>query len=250
MNPEDDMPSEEIIDKRLTVNRFSETHWSQVLLAAQADSDQSQQAKEQLCATYWRPIYGFLRRTGKTRHDAEDLTQQFFVRLLNSNAFSQADPAKGRFRNFLLGALKHFLIDESRKASTQKRGGKINFTSIEFSDSEEEHLQQLDPGLSADQVYDRRWAATLLDLAFQRLRADFAAAGQLDRFEVLKSFLSEEADDGDYDRVSHQLGMTRKAVGVAVHRLRQRYQQLVRSEVADTLVDSGQVEEELRELFR
>lgn len=250
MNPENDMPSEEIIDKRVTVNRFSETHWSQVLLAGQGNADQSMKARELLCAKYWLPIYTFLRHKGHEHQDAQDLTQQFFVRLLESNAFSNADRTKGRFRSFLLGALKHFLADEARKASSQKRGGRITFTAIELTDANEWSLQKPDPSLTAEEVYDRRWAATVLDLAFQRLRADFAAADQLDRFEALKSFLSEEADDGDYDRVSHQLGITRKAVGVAVHRLRQRYQQLVRSEVADTLADSSQVEQELRELFR
>jgi RNA polymerase sigma factor (sigma-70 family) len=229
---------------------FAETRWSQILLAGQGSPRQSNKAKETLCVIYWSPIYSFLLRKGHTHHDAEDLTQQFFVRLLESDAFSNADRAKGRFRSFLLGALKHFLVDEARKTSTQKRGGKISFVPIGVSDSEQGRLLEPDPGLTPEQAYDRRWAATLLDLAFQRLREDFAEADQLNRFEALKSFLSEDAGAGDYDRVSRQLGITPKAVGMAVHRLRQRYRQLVRQEVADTLVDASDVEEELRDLFR
>lgn len=237
--------------KRSTVHHgpFAETRWSQILLVVQGDPQQSRKAREMLCAIYWSPIYSFLLRKGHTHHDAEDLTQQFFLRLLESDAFSHADRVKGRFRSFLLGALKHFLADEVRKASTQKRGGKISFIPIGVSDSEQSRLLEPAQELTPEEAYDRRWAATLLDLAFQRLRADFADADQLDRFEALKSFLSEDAAAGDYDRVSRQLGITTKAVGVAVHRLRQRYRQLVRQEVADTLVDSSQVEEELRDLF-
>lgn len=227
---------------------FTETRWSKVMLAGQRDSDLSRQALETLCARYWFPIYSFIRRKGSSPHDAEDLTQQFFMRLLESNAFSNADPSKGRFRSFLLGALKHFLADDNRKASSQKRGGKIVFTAFEIADEEGWHL--LDPSLTAEAAYDRRWATTVLDLAFQRLRADFEAADQLDRFEALKSFLSKEATSGDYAQVAGQLKLTPKAVGVAVHRLRHRYRELVRSEVADTLADPNQVEEELRELFR
>ena len=229
---------------------FAETRWSQILLAGQGSSHQSNKAKETLCTLYWSPIYSFLLRKGHTHHDAEDLTQAFFVRLLESDAFSNADKAKGRFRSFLLGAVKHFLTDEARKASTQKRGGKVSFVPIGISDSEQGRLLEPDPGLTPEESYNRRWAATLLDVAFQRLRADFTSAHQLDRFEAIKSFLSEDAAAGDYERVSRQLGITTKAVGVAVHRLRQRYRQLVRQEVADTLVDASDVEEELRDLFR
>jgi RNA polymerase sigma factor (sigma-70 family) len=228
---------------------FAETRWSKILLAGQGTSKESLKAQEELCATYWHPIYSFLRRKGHSPHDAEDLTQQFFVRILGSNVFSRADRSKGRFRGFLLGSLKHFLADEARKAATQKRRGDICMDRLDFSRAEERYSLEPDPGLTPEQVYDRRWAATLLDLAFQRLREDFAAAEQLDRFEVLKRFLSEEAASGDYQVPARQLRITTKGVSMAVQRLRQRYRQLVRMAVVDTLADAGDVDRELHELF-
>jgi RNA polymerase sigma factor (sigma-70 family) len=246
---DNDGPAGARIGRETTSAHFTETHWSQIVLAGRGNPDESMKAKELLCARYWPAIYTFLRRKGHEHHNAEDFTQQFFVRLLASDAFSNADRTKGRFRSFLLGALKHFLVDEARKASSQKRGGRLIVTPIELAAAEEWSLQEPDPNLTAEEAYDRRWAATILHLAFQRLRADFVAADQLDRFEVLKSFLSEEAGPGSYDRVGRELRMTPKAIGVAVSRLRQRYRQLVRREVADTLVDPEQTDQELRELF-
>jgi RNA polymerase sigma-70 factor (ECF subfamily) len=221
-----------------------------VLLAAHGSGENALKAQEVLCAAYWPPIYSFLRRKGYRPHDAEDLTQQFFARILGSNAFSRADRSKGRFRSFLLGSLKHFLVDEWRKTATLKRQGEIPAAMIDLSGAEEGYLQEPDPNLTPEQVYDRHWAATLLDLAFEKLRKDFVAAQQLDRFEILKTYLSEEAPRGEYKERAKLLGMTGNALRVAVARLRERYRQLVREVVADTLTDSKDVERELHELFR
>lgn len=229
---------------------FAETRWSQVRLAAEGAGEPALKAQEELCAAYWPPIYSFLRRKGHSPHDAEDLTQQFFMRILGSHVFSRADRSKGRFRSFLLGSLKHFLADEWRRASTQKRRGEFLATKVDFSGAEECYLQEPDPNLTPEQVYDRHWAATLLDLAYQKLREDFAAAHQLDRFEILKSYLSENPPRGEYKERAKQLGMTGTAMRVAVSRLRERYRQLVREIVADTLTDSKDVDQELHELFR
>ena len=218
-------------------------------MAAEGSSVQALKAREELCTAYWPPIYSFLRRKGHGPHDAEDLTQQFFVRILTSDAFSRADPAKGRFRSFLLGSLKHFLADEFRKKTTQKRRGEIPAVQVDLSGAEEIYGQQPDPSLTPEQAYDRHWADTLLDLAFQKLRAEFKTAQQLDRFEVLKSYLPEASASGEYEERARQLGMTTSALRVAVCRLRERYRQLVREVVADTLADSKDTNLELHDLF-
>jgi len=242
-------PGSSSAPRKSSSRQFTETRWSKVLLASQGESGLAMQAMDDLCATYWPPIYSFLRRKGYTSHDSEDLTQQFFVRLLSSNAFSRADPAKGRFRSFLLGSLKHFLVDEIRKASTRKRGAEISISGSEFEAAEKIYLQEPDRSLTPEQLYDRRWSETLLDLAFQRLRADYVDAHQQNRFKLLKSFLSEEPRSGEYERRGRELGMTSKAFAMAVSRMRQRYRQLVRSIVADTLAEADDIDSELHDLF-
>jgi len=228
---------------------FPATRWSNVALVAGADSARAQQALEQLCQSYWQPIYGFLRRKGFSPHEAEDLTQQFFLRLLLRNSVAKADRSKGRFRNFLLGALNHFLTDELRKRSAQKRGGPLLPFAADFADAEERYLREPDPNLTPEQMYDRRWAAALLQQTFEGLAAEFEAAGLRARFDQLKSFLASEPANGEYDRLASQMGMTTRAVGAAVYRMRQRYRQLVRNQVADTLADTHQIDAELAHLF-
>jgi len=228
---------------------FSETRWSRILLASSQDEKRSRKALEELCAIYWHPIYSYVRRRGYSAHDAEDLTQQWFAQLLEKKSFENADQSKGRFRNFLLGALNHFLISETRKASAQKRGGGRVISSAEIQAAEERYLEQPDPGLTPEQVFDRQWTGTLLQRAFSNLRAEFEEADQLPKFHLLKRFLGSATEAGDYDKVASELGMTSRAVGMAVHRLRDRYRELVRAEVADTVAASGDVEEEFRELF-
>src|SRR5262249_52064478 len=185
------------------------------MLAGEGDSAGAWQALEQLCQSYWQPIYGFLRRKGFAPHDAEDLTQQFFVRLLQRNSVANADRSKGRFRNFLLGALSHFLTDELRKSSAQKRGGTKMPFAANFAEAEERYLSEPDPNLTPEQMYDRRWAASLLQQAFESLGAEFEATGMRRRFDQLKSFLADQPAEGQYDRLAQELGMTTRAVGAA-----------------------------------
>jgi RNA polymerase sigma-70 factor (ECF subfamily) len=204
---------------------------------------------EQLCQSYWQPIYGFLRRKDLSPHDAEDLTQQFFLRLLKGDSMARADPSKGRFRTFLLGALQHFLADEFRKSSALKRGGPNLPLAVSFQDAEERYLEEPDPNLTPEQMYDRRWAAGLLQRAFESLASEFESAGMRARFDRFKAFLANEPARGEYERLGRELGMTTRAVGAAVYRMRQRFRQLVRGQVADTMAQSSEIDSELAQLF-
>ena len=228
---------------------FPDTRWSQVVLAGEGESAVSRQALEQLCQSYWQPIYGFLRRKGFSPPDAEDLTQQFFLRLLERDSVARADRSKGRFRTFLLGALQHFLADEYRKSSAQKRGGPNLPLAVNFQEAEERYLEEPDPNLTPDQMYDRRWAASLLQRSFESLSSEFESAGMRARFNLFKAFLANEPAEGEYERLGSELGMTTRAVGAAVYRMRKRYRQLVRGQVADTVAQATEIDLELAELF-
>ena len=219
------------------------------MLAGEGESAVSLQALEQLCQSYWQPIYGFLRRKGCAPHDAEDLTQQFFLRLLKGDSLARADRSKGRFRTFLLGALQHFLADEFRKSSAQKRGGPKLPLAVSFQEAEERYLEEPDPNLTPEQMYDRRWAAGLLQHAFESLLSEFESAGMRARFDRFKVLLANEPAEGEYERLASELGMTTRAVGAAVYRMRQRFRQLVRRQVADTVVQSSEIDAELAQLF-
>ena len=232
-------------------NDFTATHWTQIVLAAgQNGSAPAQEALEALCVRYWPAIYGFLRQKNHSPEDAADLAQSFFGHLLSENALARADRSKGRFRNFLLGALQRFLIDESRRNTAQKRGHGRVVLALDFSAVEERYLDEADPGLSAEQLYDRRWAATVLETAFEELQAEFRAADQIARFDYLKRFLSEEVGDGDYEAGAARLGITPKAVSSAVSRLRERYRELVQRNVLATVAGPEEIGPEFRELFR
>jgi RNA polymerase sigma-70 factor (ECF subfamily) len=232
-------------------DNFTATHWTQVAQAAERDgSVQAQQALEALCARYWPAIYGFLRRKSHGPEDAADLAQGFFASLLENNALARADRTKGRFRNFLLGALQRFLADESRRDGAQKRGrGKV-VLAFDFESVEQSYLEESDPGLTPEQVYDRRWAATVLETAFAELQEEFREAGQVSRFDAMKRYLSEEVADGDYEKLGAQFGLVPKAVSSAVARLRERYRELVRRNVMATVAGAEDVDAEFRDLFR
>ncbi len=230
---------------------FTATQWTQVLLAAKQDgSDDSLRALERLCTRYWPALYGFLRRQGRTPADAEDLTQGFFAQLLEENAFARADRAKGRFRNFLLGALQRFLADEHRHAAALKRGRDQVVLALDFAAVEQDYLDEADPALSPEEVFDRRWAATVLETAFEQLQGEFRAAGQLARFDFLKRFLSEEASESDCAAGATKFGLSPKAVSSAVSRLRDRYRELVRRVVLATVSGQEDIDAEFQELFR
>jgi len=228
---------------------FVTTRWSLVLAAGGAEDGKAADALEKLCQSYWYPLYAYVRRGGRSPEDAQDLTQEFFSRLLARGDFAVARPAKGRFRSYLLGALKHFLADEWDKSQAAKRGGGAIVFSLDAEDPEARYAVEVTGGDPPEREFDRRWATAVLDHALRRLRGEYAEAGKEPLFTVLKAFLSSPPEAGDYDRSAQQLGISAGAVAVAVHRLRQRYGELVRAEIADTVNDPGEVEAELRQLF-
>ncbi len=228
---------------------FATTHWSVVLQAGGEPSPNAVAALEKLCRTYWFPLYAFVRRKGLMDEDAKDVTQQFFTLLLERNDIQAVDARRGKFRTFLLTSLTHFLANERDRAQAAKRGGgKIIFSLDAISP---EQFQCIEPSsdLSPDKLFDQRWAVKLLEAAMTRLQEEMADANRSAQFEELKKFLTEEPDGGDYTAVSARLRITSQAVAVAVHRLRQRYRQLVRAEVANTVSTQTEVEEEMRHLL-
>lgn len=229
---------------------FALTRWSVVLAAAaQSDSTHARDSLEKLCQTYWPAIYAFVRREGHTPHDAQDLTQEFFARLLEKNYLADVDRGKGRFRSFLLASLKHFLANEWDKAQAQKRGGGKVFVPIDPQSAETKFgIDPADPR-SAERIFDRQWAVTLLDQVLQRLRQEFVVEGKTELFDQLKPTLTEASRTVSYAEIAVRLEMSEGAVKVAVHRLRQRYRDLIRAEIAETVASPAEVEDELRNLF-
>ena len=228
---------------------FTATHWSVVLMAGQTSSPQAAEALEKLCRTYWYPLYVYVRRQGHAPHDAQDLTQEFFARLLARNYLGTVGREKGKFRSFLLAALNHFLADELDRAMAAKRGGGKILISLDDADAETRYQADMVSPLAPDKIFEKRWATTLLEQAFAKLREEAAAAGMGKRFERLKIFLEDGTEPGDYAGVGMELGMTANTVAAAVHRLRQRYRELVRSEIANTVAGPDEVKEEMRHLF-
>ena len=229
-------------------NWFQTTHWSAVLQASDGDSPLAGAALTQLCQSYWPPLYAYVRRSGHGPEDAKDLTQEFFARILEKQWLAQADPGRGRFRSFLLGAMNHFLANEWRRSQTAKRGGGKAIVSLDDT-AEAVYEAETASNLTPEKLYERRWALSLFDRALGRLREQYVESGKPAVYEELKEFLSSETNDGDYDRVSATLGMTTGAVSAAVHRMRQRYRELVREEIALTVTSPEDVEEEMRSLL-
>jgi RNA polymerase sigma factor (sigma-70 family) len=228
---------------------FTDTHWSVVVLAAGADVPQAEAALEQLCHTYWFPLYAFVRRQGYTPHDAQDLTQEFFTRMIHHRKLRFADRERGRFRAFLLSSLKHFLTNEWIRGNAQKRGGGQKTFSLDESTAEGMYQQAAVAG-TADSVYDKRWAVTLLERAMQRLAAAYQRAGNELLFNRLKPWLMDDASNQKtYSELASALAMNEGAVRVAVHRLRQRFRDAVREEVAQTVASPADIDEELRYLI-
>ena len=232
-----------------SAREFTTTHWSVVLDANDGASPQATTALAQLCRTYWYPLYAYVRRQGHRAHDAQDLVQGFFARLLQKNFLKNVGPQKGKFRSFLLAALNHFLSDEWDKARAEKRGGGQTLISLDDHNAEELYLLEPDTGAPAERIYEQRWALTLLGQAFARLREESAAADRVREFDHLKGFLSTPTSDGAYEAVAVQLEMPVPTVAVKVHRLRQRYGELIRAEIAHTVASPADIEEEMRHLF-
>ena len=213
------------------------------------ETTHARNALEQLCRAYWFPIYAFVRRQGHNPHDAQDLTQEFFARLLEKKSLAGADPSKGRFRSFLLASLKHFLANEWDKAKAQKRGGGQVMIPIDIKSAENSGGFEPADNLTAEKIFERRWALTLLEQVLRRLRAEYVRDDREKLFEQLKPTLTEVSRSVRYTEIAARLGTSEGAVKVAVHRLRQRYRELLRAEIADTVASPGEVEDEIRNLF-
>ena len=228
--------------------KFAPTHWT-VVLAARDATPGAQTALEKLCQTYWPPIYAFVRRQGKSSHDAQDLTQEFFARLLERNSLADVDRSKGKFRSFLLASLKNFLANEWNRAHAQKRGGHNSFISIDANTVESSCCVDPPDHATAEKAFDRRWAMTLLDKTLARLRDEYRSDSKAVLFESLKETLTGERTSLPYSDLAQRLGTSEGNIKVAVHRLRQRYRELLRAEIAETVGSDDQVEDELRSLF-
>lgn len=228
---------------------FATTHWTVVIAAGQRHTPQSDHALEELCRTYWFPLYAYVRRRGYAKADAEDLVQAFFARFLAKNYLAGLSEERGRFRAFLLAALKNFLINEWKHASRQKRGGGMVNLSLDWETADTKFQVAATAEPSPDQAFDREWALALLAKVIERLEAECVADGKGDLFAQLKVFLAAGKGETAQSEVARALGMEEGAVRVAVHRLRKRYRQLLRQEIAHTLSDPALVDEELRALF-
>ena len=227
---------------------FTTTHWS-IVLEAQGESPAAQKALEKLCRTYWRPIYGFVRRQGAGAEDAEDLTQGFFALLLERKDLSTVRKEKGRLRSYLLTSVKNFLADEARRAMAVKRGkGERLIPLEEIREGERINMERSDR-LTADQIYERRWAFTVLEQVMTRLRDEYRSAGNVRFFDQMKKMLMDESDRPSQAQVASEFGMTENAVKQAFYRFRQRYQTLLREEIAHTVAMPGDIEDELRHLI-
>ena len=227
---------------------FPPTRWSVVLAATQRHAPESAQALEAICRDYWYPLYTYVRRSGQSPHDAQDLTQEFFARLLEHHWLDTADREKGRLRTFLMVALKHFMHKEWRRASAQKRGGGAAPLELDTACAEGLYAADTGPNLAPDAAYDRQWALTLLDLTLKRLAAEFAAVGRAGDFTVLKGCLMAASGAIDYATVAGQLGVNAGAARVAVHRLRKRFREIYREEISQTLAEDADLDAELRHL--
>ena len=232
-----------------TAEAFRTTHWSVVLAAASQATVSSQEALAQLCRTYWYPLYAFVRRKGSSPHDAQDLTQAFFARLLEKNYVAQADRERGRFRTFLLAALTHFLADEWDRALRQKRGGGREMISFDAASAEERYRLEPIDELDAAKLYERRWVTTLFDQVLMRLEQEFRDSGKGGLFDGLKSSLLADDSALSHAELGAQLGLSVDVVKQTVHRMRRRYRELFREEIAQTVAGPGEVDDELKHLF-
>jgi RNA polymerase sigma factor (sigma-70 family) len=228
---------------------FVTTHWSVVLTAGHRDTPRARAALETLCQTYWPPLYAYVRRRGYSPADAQDLTQEFFARLLGRNAVATVAPERGRFRSFLLASLNHFLADEWDKARAQKRGGG-RVISLDLQTAETRLVEASARDLTPEQAFERRWAITLLEQVYRKLEAEYGRDGKGTVFDVLRPALAGASKDAPYAELARRLDLTEGAVKVAVHRLRRRYRALLRETIADTVSGPDEVEDELRYLFR
>jgi DNA-directed RNA polymerase specialized sigma24 family protein len=229
--------------------QFAATRWSVVQAAGRRSSPDSRRALALLCETYWYPLYAYVRRRVADVNDAHDLTQAFFAELLAKNYIGSASAERGRFRAFLLTSLKHFLSKQHDKAKAQKRGGGNAPIPLDFESADSHYRREPTAGLTPEQIYDREWAVALLGRIMQRLQQESSDAGKHEQFEALKGFLIGEHGGATYASVAGELAMTEAAVKMAAHRLRRRYRELLREEIAETVSSLDEVEDEIHNLF-
>jgi len=231
------------------VRVFPTTHWSVVLRAGQPESGIAQAALEELCRGYWYPIYSFLRRRGCSPEDAQDLTQEFFSRLLANRGLASVDPAKGRFRSFLLVSLKNLLANEWNRAQAQKRGGGATLFSLDEKTAEERYRLEPPDNATPETIFERRWAETLLERVLLRVRAEWNERDKQRRFDALKTFLTDRRGETSVAEAAAQLGTTVPALRSVIHKLREIYRRVFLEEIAQTVDGPDEVEDEVRHLL-
>lgn len=229
--------------------QFASTHWSLVAAAGHRDSPESAEALASLCHLYWYPLYAYARRSMPTAEDAQDLTQEFFAKLLEKEYLRQADPQRGRFRTFLLTAFRNFLAKERDRRNAQKRGGGRKQFSFDIQVGEDRYQHEPCHTATAELLYERRWALTLLEQALSRLRDELTQVGKQALFTKLKPTLTGEEISRPYAELAAEMNLSPEAVKVSVHRLRRRYAELLRAEIAQTVSTAAEIEDELRSLF-
>ena len=227
---------------------FPTTSWT-VISAARRNSASSADALSKLCAAYWLPVYSFIRRKGYSREEAEDLTQEFFARVLQHGTFAEARRERGRFRSFLLASVTHFLANEWDRSTAQKRGGTCPTLSLDLEVSEERYHREPFHELTPEALFQRQWALAALDRVLVRLREEYALKEQSAQFDRLRVFLTGDEDRGSYDQLAMTLNLSAAAVRVAVHRLRRRYAEMIREEIAATVAGPDEVDDEIRFLL-
>jgi len=229
---------------------FATTHWSLVLQAGHKPQQAADQALATLCQNYWYPLYAYVRRHVKDTSEAHDLTQEFFARLLEKDLLALATPERGRFRSFLLTALKNFLANEWNKAHARKRGGTRPTLSLDLDAGDSRYCLEPSHELTPERLYERKWALTLLDRVLDRLREEYAAGGKGEQLACLAPFLGGNPAEATYADVAKELGMTAGAAKVAAHRMRKRYRDLLRNELAQTVADPADIDDEINRLFQ
>ena len=229
--------------------QFVTTHWSLVgaVKPGEASQTRAREALDVLCRAYWYPLYAFVRSRGYSAHDAQDLTQAFFARIIETGGLAAADRARGRFRSYLLGAMKHFLANEWHQAQTQKRGGQVQFIEWDALDPEARYAGAAKQSDNPEYLFDREWALETIAGALQALRDEMVQAGKSEQFDALKGSLTGE-DESPREEITARLGMSEGAVKVAVHRLRQRYRKLLRAAIAETVSNEADLNDEMRYL--
>ena len=230
-------------------NYFATTHWTVVMAAGRSDTRRARAALEELCQRYWHPLYAYVRRRGSSPEDAEDLTQEFFRTLLEKEYLKAADREKGRFRTFLLVALQRFLANDWDRARAQKRGGRLEHVSLDTSSAETQYQVEASSQISAERIYDRRWAFALLGKTMARLRAEFVVSGKQDEFEQIKECLTADRGSLDYGALSQRTGLSEGTLRVGIHRLRKRFREIFREEVAQTVAMPAEIDAEMRHLM-